>query len=647
MMTTGITITDLFKEDKLTFLVGAGCSVDAPSCLPAGRKMIEDLIRYTCAESEIEKILDLEELRFEQLIEIVRDSIDGDLNVIDYYGQCDKPNLQHFFLAEMIKNGHFVMTTNFDFLIEYALQQSGVPNEEILPVITKKDFETNSNPDENFDQGKKAIYKVHGSTKNIITEEDTRKSLVTTIQAFGSNKERENVFQMEPFKRPLFENISTGRSLVILGYSGSDDFDIVPTLQVLKNLQNIIWINYSEKNEVGKELIYEIDWNTNQVLNELDKTTRKITQLLFIIWNMKNVEHAYRVDVNTSDLVKNLLKSKPIVSSKNFTINSRDWLEKNLEVPSNIIRYYIPYKIYYDLGLYEDAMNCSEAILHFAKLVHDKSWEADAFNSIATIHYAQGNYKKALKQYVKALQINEQLGDMRGKTSALNYIGEIYRVKNKPSKALKRFREALLLNEQLEDLSDKVNILINMGKVYHTQRKYIEAVNQYNEALYVSEKLGDLNRKATCLNQIGLILKAHDNKTGAMKYFKEALQIFQQLGGMSDTANVLNNIGTMYAEEYRFQEASNHYKMALEILNKIGLGDSPIVTTINGNIKILKKLLKKFRIKTINWTQSNELEKSSQTRDIPADTESKNYCVNCGHKIERIGSFCLNCGFMF
>ena len=31
------------KKDKLVFLVGAGCSVDSPSCLPAGQKMIEAL----------------------------------------------------------------------------------------------------------------------------------------------------------------------------------------------------------------------------------------------------------------------------------------------------------------------------------------------------------------------------------------------------------------------------------------------------------------------------------------------------------------------------------------------------------------------------------------------------------------------------
>ena len=157
------TIQELFTENKkLTFLVGAGCSVDSPSCLPAGREMMEAIINYTCAESEIKKILELDQLRFEQVVEIVRDRLDRELKIIDYYGLCNTPNYQHFFLADMIKKGHFVMTTNFDFLIEYALQQSEVPNDDIKPVITENDFKQFSNPIKLFNKGKKTLYKIHG-----------------------------------------------------------------------------------------------------------------------------------------------------------------------------------------------------------------------------------------------------------------------------------------------------------------------------------------------------------------------------------------------------------------------------------------------------------------------------------------------------
>ena len=72
MKITNLTIKDLFTENaKLTFLVGAGCSVHAPSCLPPGRPMMESIIKYTCAESEFENILRIVELRFEVLTKLL------------------------------------------------------------------------------------------------------------------------------------------------------------------------------------------------------------------------------------------------------------------------------------------------------------------------------------------------------------------------------------------------------------------------------------------------------------------------------------------------------------------------------------------------------------------------------------------------
>ncbi|MFX1373054.1 MAG: hypothetical protein ACFFCE_14470 [Promethearchaeota archaeon] len=45
MILSNLKINDLINDnEKLTFLVGAGCSVSAPSCLPAGHAMMEELL---------------------------------------------------------------------------------------------------------------------------------------------------------------------------------------------------------------------------------------------------------------------------------------------------------------------------------------------------------------------------------------------------------------------------------------------------------------------------------------------------------------------------------------------------------------------------------------------------------------------------
>ena len=53
MKLTNLSIKDLITpEAKLTFLVGAGCSRDPPSCLPTSHEMMKAIINYTCIESE-------------------------------------------------------------------------------------------------------------------------------------------------------------------------------------------------------------------------------------------------------------------------------------------------------------------------------------------------------------------------------------------------------------------------------------------------------------------------------------------------------------------------------------------------------------------------------------------------------------------
>ncbi|TFF98147.1 MAG: tetratricopeptide repeat protein [Promethearchaeota archaeon] len=565
MKSKNLTFKELIEGKKLTFLVGAGCSVDAPSCLPAGRMMMDAIIRHTCAESEIEKLLAIKELRFEQLVEIVRDELDSELKIIDYYGLCDTPNLQHFFLAQMLKKGHFVMTTNFDFLIEYSLQQSDVPEDEIVPVITRNDFEKYDNPEELFNEGKKAVYKIHGSSKNVISGESTKHSLVATIQAFGSGKEGESVFQVELFKRPLFENISRGRTLVVMGYSGSDDFDIVPTLRVLKGVESIVWVDYTS-DDGGKEQIYEIT-------SELDQNTEgsnKMERILGDLYHMGNAKHVYRVDANTSRLAKDMLKREPPLSEEKFPVSPGIFLEDNITPADGFRRFCIPYKIYHGFDRHPDSMRCLTTILKLAEKQENLGWKSFALGEIGMIYYAQGNYPEALKRCEEALQIDEQLGDLSGKATRLNNIGLIYDAQGNYPEALKCYEGALQISEQLGDLSGKATRLNNIGLIYNTQGNYSEALKRYEEALQIDEQLGNLLGKATRLNNIGLIYDAQGNYPEALKRYEEALKVDEQLGNLSGKATRLNNIGSIHYAQGNYSEALKRYEEALQVDEQLG-----------------------------------------------------------------------------
>ena len=136
-------LEDLFlPEKKYTFLVGAGISMDAPTNMPSAREIVRSLLEFCVPADEIENLLSLNLLRYELVVEKIQNIFDEELKCMDYLELVSSPNLIHFFLANLITKDHYVITTNFDYLIEHALLKILLVNQHfnIYPIITKEDY---------------------------------------------------------------------------------------------------------------------------------------------------------------------------------------------------------------------------------------------------------------------------------------------------------------------------------------------------------------------------------------------------------------------------------------------------------------------------------------------------------------------------
>jgi len=261
-------VKNLFdKQNDYTFLVGAGISMDEPSNLPHAREFIKVFIEKFAPEEEKDYLLNLKDLRYEMIVERLVEFIDKDLLFLDYFDLVIFPNINHLFLAASIINGFNVITTNFDYLIEYALIQllGEELKEKILLIITKGDFENYADPLEVLELDFFPLYKIHGSKKNIIKGHLTSNSLITTMNSYGKNREPGQTFALEPYKIPTVQNLMNSKTLVVMGYSGRDDFDIGPILKTLKEISSIIWIDHANTSDHD---IFEIqDINNEEISN--------------------------------------------------------------------------------------------------------------------------------------------------------------------------------------------------------------------------------------------------------------------------------------------------------------------------------------------------------------------------------------------
>jgi tetratricopeptide (TPR) repeat protein len=462
----------------------------------------------------------------------------------------------------MMKQGHFVITTNFDYLLEYALLDSGINKNDIIPVITKEDFNQYSDPEQLVRDCQFPVYKIHGSPQNIITNRDTKDSLVATIQAFGSGKEGESVFQLEPHKRLLFENISDGRTLVVMGYSGSDDFDIVPTLKQLDKLKQIVWIDHSPKE--SKSVIQSVHSESNfSAKDKVGKILHEIQQMGFGV-------QLFRVSMHTSEVGNFFHQQKIKVSQISFSEDPKVFLSREINTPDEFLKFHIPFEIYEKMSLVEDAERCSRVIADRARTQKNLKWESSALNNIGILLHRRGIVDEGLRYLKDALAINEQIEYLPGKAECLTNIGMILDEKLNLDEALTYYEKSLAIYENLENQKEIATVFNNIGMVLYRKGNFDEALTYFKNGLTLAEQLGNLRSKAVYLNNIGLVLVEKAKLDEALSYYKEALAIAKQLGNLWSMSTYLNNIGDLLRGKIKLDEALSSYKEGLAIAKQLG-----------------------------------------------------------------------------
>jgi hypothetical protein len=242
--------------------------MDPPSSLPSAIQFSRILLNFITPEEEVETLLSLPGLRYELVVERVQKNVDNDLDFLNYLELITSPNIIHYFLGWEIINHHPVITTNFDFLIEYALKQI-LPESQhryIFPVITKQEYLENQNYQQVYEKDKFPLYKIHGSKKNLITGEDTTSSLITTLTSLGRDREQGETFAIEPFKKETVHNLLDGGTLIVMGYSGNDAFDIGPLLENFPNLKQLIWIDHAFDKEIDiQEILPDNKFDSKEI----------------------------------------------------------------------------------------------------------------------------------------------------------------------------------------------------------------------------------------------------------------------------------------------------------------------------------------------------------------------------------------------
>ncbi len=568
--------SSLFSEKQIyTYLVGAGISMDPPANVPSARMFVKELFNYYAPKEEIMHLEQLESLRYEFLVEKVQNLFDKDLKFLDYLNLVKAPNAIHIFLVNMIMRYNYVITTNFDYLIEMAMKNilSTYPSfhtyhQKFMIIITRDDYEKNV-------RLQFPVIKIHGSKWDCIKGRLTSKSLITTISALGKEREKGKTFAIEPYKKKLVDSITRDQNLVVMGYSGSDDFDISPMLRELNLNKALLWIEHDQNVESGKEEVYQYKAinNLTEVKSSLDIS--KLDKFLIELASIKNLT-VYKIKARTIDFVKT--KLAPIYRETFSTLKNEDssnaisfndYMKENHFEASESSKYRLAHELYYELGDIESAERTALKGLILSKAEIEKVNQAYFTNALGLIELTKGDNEKAFAQFEETLQLIENTNQINEKAAVFNNLAEIYRKKGDIKNQFTNLTKAAnLLNDDSPNLL-KFLILNSLGVFYRSNGDIKNAIKNIEAALKIAEKTGDLSNKALCYNNLAGIKMSQGLLNPALNYASEALKIDEQLGDLDNVASTLNTIGNIYRVAGYYDQALQYLQRAYQTATKI------------------------------------------------------------------------------
>ena len=478
---------NLFKEilsKKCILFCGAGIS------LKSGIPLVHDIKSTILSKLNLEKddikYLQDYSMPFELFMEcIFEHSMNKSLLQLFKIGE---PNSNHYLIAQLIKSKFLntVLTTNFDNFVEVCLDKLDV---RYNLIYKEEDFENSK-----IDNGVN-IVKLHGSIHDI-------KNMSFTIKKVSN---RELVSQRKKILNTIL-NDPQYSSILFLGYSCSDIFDINPCLEAIDKKINVLYFNHS--NTHGKSLEfkplkeklkpnpflefkgYNIIGNTDEFLFELWKKIKR---------NKNNKRH-----VETNEYIK-------IIDS---------WVDELLDTNNknaNIL-FYLSGQLLNLTSNYAKALE----YFHNGYILTKKNTNI----SIDFLHAIGRTYRE--------LQVNEETLEK----------SELY--------LLKGLKESRKLNLKKKECF----ILLSIGIIFEDRKLHRKAITYYQKSLKIATEISEFEVVSKCLGNIGIVYKNWQtilkNKkrilNKSLNYQKQSLEISQNIGDKRSEGRTLGNIGIVLSK---------------------------------------------------------------------------------------------------
>jgi tetratricopeptide (TPR) repeat protein/NAD-dependent SIR2 family protein deacetylase len=606
-------------EEKIAIFCGAGISLS--SGLPLAKDIRQAILDGTRMENQDIERITSKEFPLEVLIKTIADFVEIEDLVRTF--SFASPNKDHILIAELARRGivKLVLTTNFDDCIEKALELRGLSlGKDYLILYRNEDFEK-------FDQYSKTdkilIVKLHGSSH----DPSSVKATINQVASKSVYKGKRDVIER------AFRNGNHG-TVVILGYSFSDIFDINPAIETLEySSKSVVIIDHSKhsgiqiedvnkqsaknpfktfkgfriktdtdtfvnsimeligSNEFINYVVRPITW-TNYAKSFFDLIDKKDPTLNFTLAGeclhmVSELNSAIKYHLKALHTSRNLSLYRNVARSSTHLANCYGALgnmKRAVELHSEALNIATANNAesekigargnlaqdYFRMGEYRIGFELISSNIDLSKKMGNNDMLAFSFNQLGQYYLYTGDVENALTNFVESLELAERLGDLGLQFTNLGNIAGVYRERKDYERSLDYYNKALTMATDVGNIPDIAECNGVIGSIYRLQKNYKSAIDRLEGSRKTASMISDMPEEAYCLKELGSCYCEMGDDDKCISYSQRALEEFQSLNDRDNVARVLGNMGVYYLNHDQDEKAKEYFLEGLRIAESIG-----------------------------------------------------------------------------
>ena len=225
---------------------------------------------------------------------------------------------------------------------------------------------------------------------------------------------------------------------------------------------------------------------------------------------------------------------------------------------------------YFDLGDFQQAIECYTQSLNIIKEVGYKEWEGDTSCNLANAYYLVGDFQKAREYYLQSLGLAKGLGERDLQERIYGNLGLTYYSVGDFKQAIEcHIKYLSIVKAQMSRTKEGI-AYGNLGIAHSKLGNFKEAIEYHKQQLSIAKEVGDRAEEGRAYGNLGIAYRGMGGIKQAIEYLEQDLSVAKEVGDRAGEGVAYGNLGNAYYDLGNLKQAIEYHKQHLNIAKEVG-----------------------------------------------------------------------------